>query len=157
MKNILILTGTSLLLFLLLLLVPACERENKENSTDVCILSEKIMHKWIFLGFGNSGNAVTERKPDNIKKMSIEFRSRNSFGAISACNGLGGYYCLYGTDSIRFDSILTTLRACLNDTGNTWDNRYSSAIHRASNYYIDADTLRLQAKDHTALVFRIDK
>lgn len=103
---------------LLLLLVLACEHENTENNTGGCISSKKIMHKWIFLGFGDTDNTVTERKPDNIKEMSIEFTGKNSFGAISSCNGMGGYYCIYGTNSIRFDTIYTTLMACLNDTVN---------------------------------------
>jgi heat shock protein HslJ len=139
-----------LIIFLFSLVFSSCENnpENDLNNTD-----NTIVNKWIFSGIRDKESRVEKYIPDNLKEMSIEFRDDNTFGAISSCNGLGGIYSLSQNDSIKTDSVITTLMYCFNDTVRLWEDTYCKGLKNAVRYHIAGNDLEIETKIDYDMLF----
>lgn len=75
-------------------------------------------------------------------------------GGFGGCNSFGAKYVLEG-DAIRIDSIVSTMRACLDDRLMQQEAAYYGAIDRVSTYRVSGDSLVLGATGSPSLlVFR---
>jgi heat shock protein HslJ len=128
----------------------------KNGSNDVSGINYLKDTKWFFLGFQSHDTHIVESKPQNLKEMDIEFNHDNWIHAISSCNFFDGDYSVADPDIIRIDNLYTTLVNCEGDTVRDWEERYYNELKNAKNYHIAGDSLIIETKLNTEIIFLTD-
>jgi heat shock protein HslJ len=151
-----------LILFFLPFLVYSCEKvtDTKQPSCFHIDLNDTtdydIVNKWILLGFMENLLQNEDCKPENIKEMNIKFDNNNRFYANSSCNYLEGHYLTSEPDSIKIDSLMTTLIYCINDTVRDWEEKYMKGLNNATNFNIIGNSLKIKTKTDFDMIFRAE-
>jgi len=102
---------------------------------------------WSLVSFGSAGAEEALVEGSTITLMLAAGQAGGSGG----CNSYGGTYQVEG-NSITFDAITSTLRAC-EDAGITeQEQRYFQALESASQYEVDGDQLRITYDDGNGLM-----
>jgi heat shock protein HslJ len=142
----------------MIILTSSCENGSNDES-GINYLKDT---KWIFLGFQSHDTHVMDFKPQNLKEMDIEFNhdthtnTDNWIHAISSCNFFDGNYSVADPDIIRIDNLYSTLINCEGDTIRDWEERYYNELKNAKNYHIAGDSLIIETKMNTDIIFLTD-
>jgi len=145
MKSLKIVTIVSMIIL-------AFSCENDLNNTTKYLTD----NKWIFLGVLHNDTNIEESKPDNLQEMNIEFSDTNRFHAVSSCNSFDGYYAVSDPNLIIIDSLVTTLKYCINDTVRAWEEKYFNGLKNAANYNIIGNRLTIETISNLDLIFKAD-
>ena len=145
-------------ILLIIILIGSCENDSN-NENDVNDLKDV---KWMLIGFQSQDTHKVEFKPENLKEMDIEFNhdtythTDNWIHAISSCNFFDGDYSVADPDIIRIDNLYTTLINCEGDTVRDWEERYYNELKNAKNYHMAGDSLIIETKLNTDIIFLTD-
>lgn len=90
--------------------------------------------------------------------ITLRFESENRISGNGGCNGYSGNYALGGDGEIAFSEVISTLRACADNSMTTQESIYLGALGSVTNYEISEQRLTLRITDLEALHFvRMDE
>jgi heat shock protein HslJ len=136
----------------MIVLTFSCEKgSNNENGTNSLKDS-----KWNLLGFLPHDTQIVELKPGNLSEMNIAFNDNNFFHALSSCNTFDGDYSVSDPDSIMIENIYMTLLGCPDDMAKDWEEKYFYELINAENFQIAGDSLIIETKLNTDIIFLAD-
>jgi heat shock protein HslJ len=94
--------------------------------------------QWTLASFGSAGAEQPLVEGSEITLM----LGGGQAGGSGGCNSYGGTYQVDG-NSIRFDEIIRTERACADQRVTEQEQRYFQALETASEYQVEGDRLRI--------------
>jgi heat shock protein HslJ/photosystem II stability/assembly factor-like uncharacterized protein len=98
---------------------------------------------WALISFGLAGE---EESVAGDSQITLSFEEGGQAGGSGGCNSYGGSYRVEG-DNLSFDEIVSTLRACADDSVNDQEGRYLAALGSASTFAIEGDNLTISYDD----------
>ena len=137
------------LLLLVFFTFDSCQKKNDTNTHQDLILT-----KWLFLGIENTDSNTKEFVPDNLSEMYVIFDKYNKLHTVSSCNYFDANYITDGKSELRIDSLITTYKACVNNTFTSWEKIYFNGFYGATSYYFSGDTLFIQTNSRINMIFR---
>jgi heat shock protein HslJ len=92
-------------------------------------------------------------KAANVDGATLEFDlAQGRFNGNGGCNRMSGTVKV-GQNSIRFNGVAMTRRACLSPEATQVENRYSTNLARVRSYRVEGDTLTFYAGKNSLLTF----
>lgn len=151
-----------IILIIPVLIIISCNKDKDKPDGFSCFQVDnsdnngyKLAQKWEFLGFFNNDTGQEICKPGNFDEMNIEFSDTNRFHAISLCNTFDGYYSI-SNNTLKIDSVVSTLILCVNDTIRKWETDYLTELKKISRYKIVRNILIIETTSPNDMVFKAE-
>jgi heat shock protein HslJ len=152
----------AIILIILVLIIISCKKDKDTQISFSCFQVDnndntgyKVERKWEFLGFFNNDTRKESCKPGNLNEMNIEFSDTNRFHAISLCNTFDGYYAI-SNNTMKIDSVITTLILCVDDTSRKWETDYLTELKKASGFKILRNILVIETSSPNDIIFKAE-
>ena len=94
---------------------------------------------WMLKSFGAQGAETTVIEST---KITIKFGADGRAGGSSGCNSYGGEYSVQG-DTLSLSKIISTKRACLEQSANQQEQRYFAALESANKFKLAENRLTI--------------
>ncbi len=94
------------------------------------------------LARGGHGLANTEWTLADNNAITIKFSAEGRVSGSGGCNSYGGDYKAHGHD-LTFSPLISTKRACADETATRQEQEYFKALQAATGFAIDGDRLTI--------------
>jgi heat shock protein HslJ len=147
--------GFSKLLPTIILLISTCgllaAQTPASARTEASSAGSKLANtQWRLTSFGAAG---AESPVIEGTTITLKFGADGRAGGSSGCNSYGGEYREHG-DNLSFSQIISTKKACLEQSANQQEQRYFAALESASKFKLSDNRLTiLQGDGRSALNF----
>ena len=132
--------GFSKLLPTIILLISTCNLLAAQTPASSSSAESKSANtQWRLASFGASG---TESPVIEGTTITLKFGADGRGGGSGGCNSYGGEYRERG-DNLSFGQIISTKRACLEQSANQQEQRYFAALESASKFKISDNRLTI--------------
>jgi hypothetical protein len=142
--------------FFILLLALSC---NKNEEQLICcdfeisyITEYDLLSNWSLIGIIDS-RPFSEECTYGIGGH-IRFNSDGTFGGSLSCNAMGGEYKLYGDNKIEILNIFQTLRACIENESEYWEEKFPKELRESESYRIDGNKMIIYTSSGKQMVFK---
>ncbi len=95
--------------------------------------------QWKLASFGPAASAVPVLPGTNV---TLRFEAGGQVTGTSGCNSFGGQYKLNG-NTIAFDQVISTLRACADPNVQQQEQRYLEALNSTGKFELTASSLKI--------------
>lgn len=100
--------------------------------------------RWKLVSLGTGSEAVPVLLNSSV---TLEFGADGKVSGQGGCNSYGGTYTVQD-GSLKFGEIVSTLRACVDQTITEQEQRYLQALRGAQQYTLEGDSLTLSSSDN---------
>ncbi len=83
----------------------------------------------------------------------ISFKEDGTFSGSSSCNAMGGKYKVSDSDKISLTDWTQTLRGCIGNGSEYWEEKFPEELLKADRFEIDGNKLTIHTTGQTKLVF----
>lgn len=107
--------------------------------------------RWQLVSYGNPEAPTPVVEGSSV---TMEFIGEDEVSGSTGCNSYGGFYEITG-DTILFEEVFSTLRACLEEAIGTQESVFLSALQTAGFFEVTGEQLVITYADGQQLVFAV--
>lgn len=145
----------NVILTVLSLLLVSCSKDGIVNNCDFKIDYQTefdLYNSWELVGIIRQRPYQTECA-DGMGGY-ISFNADGTFGGSFSCNAMGGEYELLDNNKINIKSNYQTLRMCLDEESEYWEDKFATELKKAERYIIEGNQLTLFTSSNLKLIFK---
>lgn len=132
----------------------SCDKDEQLTCCDFNVnytVEYDLYNDWLLVGIIQ--NEPFEEECANGQVGNIRFYENGTFGGNLACNSMGGNYAFTESDELEIIDVYQTLRGCLQDESEYWEDQFSSELRDVIKYEIVGNKLTLFTDNKNRLVF----